>query len=52
MFKMNTDKKNEKLELEINDNFRYFKPDLELKRLRLQKEAKFETRLFYKTNNN
>ena len=50
MFKMNINKKNSE-EFERNDSFRYFKPDLDLKRLRLQTEAKFETRLFYKMNN-
>ena len=53
MFKMKFGKKTDykKFELEGYDSFRYFKPDLDLKRLRLQTEAKFETRLFYKMNN-
>lgn len=50
MFKMNINEKNME-KFERNDNFRYFKPDLDLKRLRLETEAKFETRLFYKMNN-
>ena len=37
---------------EGNDNFRYFKPDLALKGLRLQTEAKFENRLFYENTKN
>ncbi len=43
---------NWKKEYEMNDSFRCFKPDLDLKRLRLQQEAKFETRLFYEIQNN
>ena len=52
MFKMNINRKQKELEFERNDNFRYFKPDLDLERLRLEKEAKFETGLFYEIRNN
>lgn len=52
MFKMNLNNVNIEKEFEMNDSFRYFKPDLDLKRLRLQAEAKSETRLFYEIQNN
>lgn len=49
---MNLNKVNNEKEFEVNDSFRCFKPDLDLKRLRLQQEAEFETRLFYEIQNN
>ncbi len=51
MFKMNTNEEisNEKLfEVKRNGSFKYFKPEL---RLRLEREAEFETKLFYEINN-
>jgi len=54
MFKMKFGKKTDykKFELEGYDSFRYFKPDLALKGLRLKTEAKFEKGLFYEIQNN
>ena len=51
MFKINGNNGNE-IMIDGNDNFRYFKPDLDLKTLRLNLEANEETRLFYEINEN
>ncbi len=54
MFKMKLGKENDYkiFKFERYGSFRYFKPDLALKGLRLKTEAKFEKGLFYEIQNN
>ena len=53
MFKMKLGKENDYkiFKFERYGSFRYFKPDLALKGLRLKTEAKFEKGLFYEIQN-